>query len=641
MVISVYNIDKDKVLNYNIIGLLWFNDHIMTMWGIIMSKKRSIKRIITCIICALLAFVSAYCNLFGVVDNAAEDILYHHPGNIDPRIKIIKIDDRTMNQMGDFSTWNRDVYADLMDVLCVSQDICPAVIGFDVIFSSEKDVESDDRFAQLCAEYDNVVTGFAYVFTKSVTSDANGNLKENGMTVQERIIPYNTLREATSQGFVNALMDEDDSIIRSTFLYFDEMDGTRSKSFSSAIYAKYMDRMGLPAVYPTDKEAMAFRYSGNPTEYENISLVDVLQGNVPPEAFDDCIVLIGAYAAGMMDAYFVPVERSVQMYGVEIHANVIQALLENEPLTALPKVVDGLIAAFIAVLLVFVCERFSVAKVILACLSAAVIKLLGGLLVFNMGYTGNVLVAPVMAGLIAIYYVGLHYYKARAAKQSIEKAFSKYVAPQVVEEIAKNGTYELKLGGENRTVAVLFVDIRGFTPLSESLEPEQVVDILNGYLALTTASIFRHGGTLDKFIGDATMAVFNAPFDTDDYVYKAILAAWDIVQGGNRIEKEYLARYGKHVGFGVGVNCGPAVVGNIGCEFRMDYTAIGDTINTAARLEANAPRGTVYISEFVYEHVKDRITVDPVGEIPLKGKSKGVFVYSVAGVNDYISPEEE
>ncbi|MBQ7981116.1 MAG: adenylate/guanylate cyclase domain-containing protein, partial [Oscillospiraceae bacterium] len=157
---------------------------------------------------------------------------------------------------------------------------------------------------------------------------------------------------------------------------------------------------------------------------------------------------------------------------------------------------------------------------------------------------------------------------------------------------------------------------------------------------LTTSCIFRHGGTLDKFIGDATMAVFNAPFDTDDYVYKAVLAAWDIVQGGNKIEEQFVERYGKHVGFGVGVNCGPAVVGNIGCDFRMDYTAIGDTVNTAARLEANAPRSTVYISGAVYEQVKDRITVEEVGEIPLKGKTKGVFVYSVTGINDYSTDTE-
>lgn len=599
------------------------------------------KRAISSIICGVLAFLAVFTGAFGTVDKTAEDYLYHHAGNLNAKIKIIKIDDKTMNQLGDFSTWNRNVYAELVETLCVSDEVRPAVIGFDILFSSEKDAESDAKFAEACAKYDNVITGFSYVFTKEVISDENGNLVENGMAISEKVVPYTQLREVTELGFVNALMDEDDSIIRSSFLYFDEEDGTRKKSFSSAVYAKYMEAIGKEATYPTDKSGMTFRYSGNPRDYENISLIDVLDGTVPPEAFDGSIVLVGAYAAGMMDAYFVPVDRGAQMYGVEIHANVIQALLEGKTLTTLPKIVDAILAAIIAVLLVLICEKLSVVKVVLVCVTTAIVKLVAGFFLFNAGYTSNVLVVPVMSLLIGIYYIVLHYYKARAAKKSIEKAFSKYVAPQVVDEIAKDGSYELKLGGENRDVAVLFVDIRGFTPLSESLEPEQVVDILNGYLALTTASIFRHGGTLDKFIGDATMAVFNSPFDTEDYEYKAILTAWDIVQGGNRIEKEYLERYGKHVGFGVGVNCGPAVVGNIGCEFRMDYTAIGDTVNTAARLEANAPRGTVYISEYVYERVKDRITVEEVGEIPLKGKSKGIFVYSVTGVNGYKSPEEE
>ena len=599
------------------------------------------KRTVVSILCGVLAFVTVFFNLLGTVDKTVEDYLYHHAGNVNANIKIIKIDDKTMNKMGDFSTWNRDVYTQLLEKLYVSEEVRPAVVGFDILFSSEKQSESDANFAEICKKYGNVVTGFSYVFTKEVTADKDGILVENGMSVSEKVVPYDALREATEQGFVNALMDKDDSIIRSAFLYFEEKDGTKTKSLGSVMYEKYMASLGKEAVYPTDKSGMNFRYSGNPGDYENVSLIDVLDGTIPAEAFDGSIVLVGAYAAGMMDAYFVPVDKAQQMYGVEIHANIIQALLEGNTLTPIATVVDAILAAVIAIALVLICEKLSVVKVVIVCVATALVKLGAGLLLFNAGYTGNVLVVPVMSVLIGIYYIGAHYYKARAAKQSIEKAFSKYVAPQVVDEIAKNGTYELKLGGENRDIAVLFVDIRGFTPLSESLEPEQVVDILNGYLALTTASIFRHGGTLDKFIGDATMAVFNAPFDTDDYVYKALLAAWDIVQGGNRIEKEYFARYGKHVGFGVGVNCGPAVVGNIGCDFRMDYTAIGDTVNTAARLEANAPRGTVYISEYVYEQVKDRITVEEVGEIPLKGKSKGVFVYSVTGVKGYKSPEEE
>ena len=332
--------------------------------------------------------------------------------------------------------------------------------------------------------------------------------------------------------------------------------------------------------------------------------------------------------------YFVPVDRGQQMYGVEIHANIIQAMMEDKTLVSVPAWVDALITAVIVALLILICDRLSVLKTVTLCGAVVVIKLIAGLVLFNVGYSANNVVLPVLTILIAVYYTGIHYYKARKAKVSIERAFSKYVAPQVVDEIAKTGTYELKLGGENRDIAVLFVDIRGFTPLSESLEPEQVVDILNNYLELTTSCIFRHGGTLDKFIGDATMAVFNAPFDTEDYVYKAVLTAWDIVQGGIKMEKELSERYGKQVGFGVGVNCGPAVVGNIGCEFRMDYTSIGDTVNTAARLEANAPKGTVYISDTVYEQVKERIEVEEVGQIPLKGKSNGVFVYSVTGVKE-------
>ena len=604
-----------------------------------MSKQR-IKTIIICLICGIVAFVATYMGVLESVDRRAGDVLYHHAGNVNGNIKIIKIDDKTMNQMGDFSTWNRDVYADLVETLCVSDDVRPAVIGFDVLFSSNKDAKSDQRFADACAKYDNVVTGFSYVFASELVTNEDGSLSLDHMSVQEKVIPYQALREVTDQGFVNALMDAKDSTIRNAFVYFDETDGTRTLSFNAAVYEKYMESIGRTPTYPTDENGMTFRYSGEPGDYESVSLIDVLDGTVPPEAFDGCIVLVGAYAAGMLDAYFVPVERSAQMYGVEIHANVIQAYMDGKDLVEIPVWVDAIVAAVIAMALALICEKLSVIKVVLVCIGTALLKLLAGGILFATGYTGNVIVVPALAIMIAVFYIASHYYKASAAKRSIEKAFSKYVAPQVVDEINKGGEYELKLGGENRNVAVLFVDIRGFTPLSESLEPEQVVDILNGYLALTTESIFRHGGTLDKFIGDATMAVFNAPFDTEDYIYKAVLTAWDIVQGGNRIEKEYLARYGKHVGFGVGINCGPAVVGNIGCDFRMDYTVIGDTVNTAARLEANAPRGTVYISEYVYEHVKNRITVEEVGEIPLKGKSKGVFVYSITGVNGYVSPEE-
>ena len=168
--------------------------------------------------------------------------------------------------------------------------------------------------------------------------------------------------------------------------------------------------------------------------------------------------------------------------------------------------------------------------------------------------------------------------------------------------------------------------------MSEALSPEQVVDILNEYLTLTTSAIFDHGGTLDKFIGDATMGIFNAPFDLDDYLYKAILTALDIVNGTKELNDRLLDRFGKTVQFGVGVHCGPAVVGNVGCGFRMDYTAIGDTVNTASRLEGSAAGGQVLISTDVYERLKDRIQANKIGNLRLKGKENELTVYEVTGV---------
>ena len=179
---------------------------------------------------------------------------------------------------------------------------------------------------------------------------------------------------------------------------------------------------------------------------------------------------------------------------------------------------------------------------------------------------------------------------------------------------------------------MLFVDIRGFTTMSESLEPEQVVDILNEYLELTSRSIFNNQGTLDKFIGDATMAVFNAPVDLDDYVFKAVCAAYDMRKGAEVLEKKLTEQFGNSVQFGIGVNCGPAIVGNIGSVKRMDYTAIGDTVNTAARLESNAKRGEILISEAVYERIKDRIEAEPVGELSLKGKATKILTYRLVDI---------
>lgn len=222
-----------------------------------------------------------------------------------------------------------------------------------------------------------------------------------------------------------------------------------------------------------------------------------------------------------------------------------------------------------------------------------------------------------------------NYITERQQRQLTMNTFKRYVSPQIVEDIFKDKDAASALGGKKRDIAVMFIDIRGFTPLSESLSPEDVVSILNEYLTLVTTMIFKHGGTLDKFISDAAMALYNAPFDQDDYIYEAVATAHDIALNAREMEEKLYARFQKAVRFGMGVNCGEAVVGNIGATFRMDYTAIGDTVNTATRLESNAKAGQVLISEHVYRALEGRITAEKMGAIPLKGKSEQLNVYSV------------
>lgn len=320
------------------------------------------------------------------------------------------------------------------------------------------------------------------------------------------------------------------------------------------------------------------------------------------------------------------------MYGVEIHANILQAFMQNRFSVNGNPFLFGLLTGLVCAILHFVFKRTKIWLSTILLIAGVAANLIAGVILNNNGIAISLIYAPLVLIVSYIYCLAIGYILEKLKQKKVLKAFKKYVAPEIVDEISKKGDFHIKLGGENRDIAVLFVDIRGFTTMSEVLEPEQVVEILNSYLALTTEAIFKNKGTLDKFVGDATMAVFNSPFDLDDYEFRAVCAAWDIVQGGIALEGELMERFGRSVGFGVGVNCGPAVVGNIGCDFRMDFTAIGDTVNTAARLEANAKKGQVLISDVLYERVKDRVEVEEVGAIPLKGKSNEVFVYAVTGI---------
>jgi len=253
-------------------------------------------------------------------------------------------------------------------------------------------------------------------------------------------------------------------------------------------------------------------------------------------------------------------------------------------------------------------------------------------LLFNNGTILTLIYPPLSAAVLYLFSVVFNYIVERKEKKKIKDMFSKYVDPKLVDVLIQSDATQGGIGMKKH-FAVLFVDIRGFTPMSERLkdEPETVVNILNEYLELTASCVFNNGGSVDKFIGDATMALFNGFTPLDDYTYRAVKAASDIVAGAAELNEHIKEKYGVGVGFGVGVHCGYAVVGNIGPHFRKDYTAIGDTVNTAARLESNAAQSQVLISKDVFEMLEGRITADSLGEITMKGKGP-VEVFALTGV---------
>lgn len=561
------------------------------------------------------------------------DALYQRPVAVNNSIKIIAIDEKSMNELGAYKTWSRQNYADLLNILYEDEENAPKLCVFDLILQGETNKDADSAFAEAAKNAGGIVCASNLVIKDAIEEDENGNKYVNSLHTDFVEYPYDELLEYSTVGFANTITNSKDSYIRD---FYPVLNDGKKDAYSLALAtAKELNERGLVEINIPDTKAMQslmIKYTGRPGDYEILSFSDVVNGIIPVSAFKDSIVFIGAYAPGMMDAYSVPTSHSQQMYGVEIHANILESITNGRYMIRTNAFLPSIIYALLVFLFMLAAQN----------LSLFYAGIIGFLLIAGDIFTGIFMsgkhkylplfsfVFCIILGYIAT--IALHYLKEILQKRKVLKAFKQYVSPEVVEEITKKGNFELKLGGQKRDVAVLFVDIRGFTTLSEALEPEQVVEILNEYLTLTTTSIFKNSGTLDKFVGDATMAVFNSPFDLDDYIYKAVHAAYDIVAGSEEIRRKSLELTGREVSFGVGVNCGPAVVGNIGCDFRMDYTAIGDTVNTAARLEANAGRGQVLLSQSVIDALGDRIEVKPVGEIPLKGKSIPLMVYELVSI---------
>ena len=592
---------------------------------------RKYQHIIISLLGALMITVIAATGALQRPDRWVSDLLFQTPQMVSGDIVIIGIDDRSISELGPYYSWDRNVMSSALEALGSDPDNMPAAVAIDTLFSGKTTAEADGRLVEACRKLGNVVVADSAEFGVVYNVDDSDGSYSGSYSIVSFNEPYEELKEATAQGHINAMLDRD-GIMRHALLYLDREDGQRVYSMAYETAKIYLESKGDTITTPPEKSGYFYvPFSAKPrTYYDGKSLADLINGKIPADYYAGKIVMIGPYSIGLQDSYFTPVDHAQQMYGVEIQANVIQSLIDRNfrsEVPDLPQLISLFIACFVA-MLIFYKSRLIISG--LAFLFFLVSSGAGSVILYRSGYVTHPIWIPTGVALLFIAGVVAHYVRAAIGKNEVTKTFERYVAPSIVKEIMKEGTDELSLGGKNCEIAVLFVDVRGFTTMSERLAPEKVVLILNRYLTMASNCIEEQSGTLDKFVGDAVMAFWGAPLPQEDPVYLACRTALDIIKGAEEVSAQLKDEIGEEFQVGVGVHFGPAVVGNMGSERRMDYTAIGDTVNTASRLESNAPGGTCYISRIVADKLGDRAEVTSLGSsVKLKGKADGFEVLTL------------
>ncbi len=607
-----------------------------------MKKKLTSSQIIliAALISSLVFTLLCLAGLFKAPDRTLADALYQRPRATSGDVIIIGINEDALEELGAYHTWTRDIMANALEVLASDPENMPAVVAIDTLYTGETTPEADAHLAEAASGLPCVVTASAATFGTGYVEDENGNLHPSDHLLFAYDEPYEALKKATVQGQINAMYDLD-GILRHGVLYVDtgeEYGNERVYSMAAQAATLYAKSRGEELALPETDERGHFyiSYTGMPGAYdEGMSIADLLGGRIPADHYADRIVLIGPYASGLQDEYLTPIDHSRKMYGIEVQANAIEAMLRQEYKKDLPDLLQALILFAVMFFVLWFCLNRKLMASSIVSLGVLAASVAASVLLYRAGWIIHPFWIPLAVLLSYLASIAIRYVRSAIEKRRVTKTFERYVAPEIVREILKEGSDSLGLGGRVLDIAVLFVDVRGFTTMSERLDPETVVRILNKYLTMASTCVEENHGTLDKFVGDAMMAFWGAPLPCEDPVYFAVRTALGIVEGAKRVSEELKEEIGEELRVGVGVHFGPAVVGNMGAERHMDYTAIGDTVNTSARLEANAPGGTVYVSRAVADALGDRLTVTSLGDtVKLKGKAEGFEVLRVESLKE-------
>lgn len=589
------------------------------------------KLLFTFIIAASTAFVAGLLFLTGLLgsfDRKLSDNLFVIRAT-DNRIAIIAIDDKSIQEIGRWP-WPRSVHAKLLAKLGNS----PKAIGFDVTFSESSNKNDDEQLASQLRQFDNVVLPIEA-----------GELRQKGdLVIVGQFLSPNPLFSATRKGLVNLALDSD-GIARQTPINL-----TSSikllKNFSVVVlqyfYKDNPKKLQSLLNIPLQNGMMRINFAAAPGSFATYSYVDVLNGKVKPETFQGKIVLIGATASDLHDAQLTPVSSGFPMSGVEIHANVLQTMLEQNYLQVESQEATVLTIVFIALVLSFLFSYLGILKSTLTLIIAAVLEIGYIIISFDHGIIRSIVYPLLTIAALYVFLVMYKYLVESSQKRFIKKALSYYVSRAVMDDILQNPK-KLHLGGVRRELTVLFSDIAGFTTISEKLDPEILTRLLNQYLSEMTRLVFENRGVLDKYIGDAVMAFWGAPIEEKQHAYLACKTALAMQQAIDNLKSTW-----EEVGIDnftarIGINSGDMIVGNMGSDARFDYTLIGDNVNLGSRLEGlNKEYGTkIIISEATFEHVKHEVVARKIDTVVVKGKARGVGIYELRGIGKPTPIENE
>jgi adenylate cyclase len=599
----------------------------------------------------------------GMEENALDlmfGLRYRPSGEKTPEVAVVMVDEKSIEKdFGYYDPLPRRYLARLIDTVASKG---ARVIAVDIAFY--------DRLEQLDARGDSILLQ-AMRSAGNVISVSIWHRQEDGSVRLQQPHPF-FAEGLRGVGFANLQISGGGglSTVREFKPAVDLSDGSRALAFASLAYCLYrekdpdafiadvLERRSLPL---TASAGVIINYTGPPPIWEKQADGDWLQKEEGPTAifrssrltgdlawpddlFKDQVVIIGNGGEFVPDRFVTPYYKPSLgnwMYGAEVHANAFLTLLRE---TYIVPVHSGWVIA-VLLLLTIVMVWSTVRLGLIGELGAAFLLIVTVWVTAYSLFSSQGLWVPAMSATLTVLvaYFATSIYQAfteEKTKRQIKTMFARYAPPAYVEELIKDPT-KLELGGEEKEISILFSDIEGFTNISENLSPRQLVELLNQYLGAMTDTIFRQGGSLDKYIGDAIVAVFGAPLPQNEHALHACYAALEMQKRLADLRERWKSAGLPPIRNRIGINTGNVVFGNIGSDIRYDYTGIGDNMNLASRLEgANKLYGTyIMISDFTYQQVRERVIVRDLDVIVVKGRSKPVRVYELLGRANEPLPE--